>query len=157
MLNNEASQYFTGKICKRGHSGLRYKNGGACVECNKSRKEYQANYRKKRLTTPHHIATALFLSCRSRQRQKHPNAPFDLTKEWIKGKIEHGFCEVTGLPFCLDILLTSKRPFSPSIDKIDPKGSYTKDNCQVVCFIYNVAKGEFTHDDVMRLAKSLIQ
>lgn len=146
--------HYVGKPCKHGHQGYRYKNGGACCECNTDRKEYMASYNKLRLTQPKHIATSLFLACRNRQRKLNPNKPFTITKKWILNKIEKGYCEVTGIKFNLELTKTTKRPFAPSIDKKNPNGFYTKENCQVVCFIYNVAKGEFTHDDVLKLSNA---
>jgi hypothetical protein len=147
-------KHFIGQPCKRGHIH-RWKSNGSCAECHYDRSSYNKTYNKSRLTKPKSVATALFLSCRNRQKAKYPDAPFDLTKEWIEQKITSGICEVTGLPFNLSVLSTAKRPFAPSIDKKDPKGYYTKDNCQVVCFIYNVAKSEFTHDDVVTLANAV--
>lgn len=39
---------FTGKPCKKGHSGLRYKNGRACVTCQKeAAKKYDPEKRRK--------------------------------------------------------------------------------------------------------------
>ena len=150
-------KHFLGKPCKNGHKGYRFKSSkGVCCECRPDRSSYLKTYNKSRLTKPDSVATSLFLACRGRQRVKSPQAPFTITKQWIQNKIESGFCEVTGLPFCLDVLLTSKRPFAPSIDKKDPKGYYTKENCQVVCFIYNIAKGEFSHNDVVTMAETLV-
>lgn len=35
------------------------------------------------------------------------------------------------------------RPWAPSIDRIDPKRSYSPDNCRIVCAFVNVALNEF--------------
>lgn len=148
-------KHFLGKPCKHGHKSYRFKSTKACAECRYDRTAYQKEYNKSRLVKPNLIATRLIVGCRARQNKSNPNAPFDLTKDWLEQKINAGKCEVTGLPFNLGFTKTLKRPFAPSIDKKNPNGFYTQDNCQVVCFIYNVAKGEFTHDDVVTLANAV--
>lgn len=47
-------------------------------------------------------------------------------------------------------------PFAPSLDKINPALPYTKENTQVVVWIYNRAKGPNAHEDVLVLANSLV-
>ncbi len=65
----------------------------------------------------------------------------------------HGLCEVTNLPF----VPSEKKmgPFLPSVDRTDPKKGYTKDNCKMVIWMYNAAKGSNTHDYVMIMARAL--
>lgn len=77
----------------------------------------------------------------------------DLTYQWIQEKIELGKCQVTNIPF---ILTSGHHPFAPSLDRIDSSKGYTKDNIQVVVLIYNTAKRQFLHDDVMVMAQALI-
>lgn len=149
-------KHFLGKPCKQGHAGYRFKSSpGICCECKPIRNDYLTDYNKLRKTRPASLATSLFLACKHRQKRDNPDAPFDLTKEWILERIEAGVCQVTKLPFSLELTVTNKRPFAPSIDRIDPNKFYTKDNCQVVCFIYNVAKGEFSNSDVITLANAV--
>jgi hypothetical protein len=66
-------------------------------------------------------------------------------------------CEVTGLPFECRNEGKNKSPFSPSVDQRIPGQGYTPDNCQLVVHIYNIAKGACTHDDVVRMAKALLE
>jgi len=77
----------------------------------------------------------------------------DLTYQWIQTKIENGFCQITKIPF---VLTSSHHPFAPSLDRIDSNKGYTKDNIQVVILIYNTAKRQFHHDDVMKMAQALV-
>jgi hypothetical protein len=65
-----------------------------------------------------------------------------------------GTCQVTGIPFRIDANRT-RDPFYPSLDRIDSSVGYYKDNVQFVCTIYNIAKQEWTHEDVLILANSL--
>ena len=65
-------------------------------------------------------------------------------------------CEVTGMPFNPRFWAAGpKGPWSPSVDRIDPKKGYIKDNCQLVIWMYNAAKQEFSHDDVVLFASAL--
>jgi hypothetical protein len=87
---------------------------------------------------------------------------FDLTRAWILEKLEAGVCEITGIPFILEATEEDRKgkfthPFSPSVDRIDSLRGYTKDNCQVVVWIYNRAKGEDDHEDILKLAKALVE
>lgn len=86
----------------------------------------------------------------------------DLSYRWIRDKIDNGFCEVTGIPFNYDYhneneKLKFTNPWAPSIDRINSLGGYTKDNCQMVVWIYNRAKGEDKHEDVLKVAEALIE
>lgn len=66
----------------------------------------------------------------------------NLTKEWLQAKVDAGLCELSGLPLDME---TKRGPNSPSIDRIDPRGGYTKENCRVILWFLNHAlsnKGE---------------
>lgn len=65
-------------------------------------------------------------------------------------------CRQTGILFDFSTM-KGKRSFGPTIDRIDNSRGYTIDNIQIVCNIYNMAKNEFTHDDVMKFAIALIE
>ncbi len=47
-------------------------------------------------------------------------------------------------------------PSTASIDKINPLGGYTKDNCEIVCWWYNCAKQQFTTEQVYNLCKAVV-
>jgi len=90
---------------------------------------------------------------RVKQRAKAQSLDFNLDLEWFKERIERGVCEATGLPF-----VDSDKPMAPfthSVDRTDPGKGYTKDNCKMVIWIYNAAKGSNSHEDVMIMARSL--
>lgn len=81
----------------------------------------------------------------------------DLTIEWIEEKVARDECERTGIPFSDNLDLTaSKDPFAPSLDRIDPAKGYTKDNVQVVCTIYNLAKSDWGDGPVIKMATALL-
>lgn len=82
---------------------------------------------------------------------------FDLDVEWLVEKLKLGRCEVTGIEFSfLDKGDGQKtHPWRPSLDRVDSQGCYTKNNVQVVVWMYNQAKNEWTKDQLMTLAKAL--
>ena len=83
----------------------------------------------------------------------------DFNSVWIYEKIKHGYCEVTGIKFDLDTEVRSsvhaKNPWVPSIDRIDSSKPYLKNNVQIVVFMYNVCKSEFTHKDVIEFCNAV--
>lgn len=138
-----------------------YKSGGlTCKSCrSKIDKEAWAARRgawKSRYSSPEGRTTNLLNNGRQRAKQKFLD--FDLDFAWLLEKIKKGICEVTGIPFDLQETTGSgkNRAFTPSLDRINPNKGYTKDNVQVVCWIYNAAKGVNSHADVLKMASSLV-
>lgn len=80
--------------------------------------------------------------------------PPDFSSVWIEEKIKLGFCEATGIQFDLtsqtNDTVHAKNPWVPSIDRIDSTKPYVKDNVQIVVYMYNVCKAEFTHKEVVK-------
>lgn len=56
-----------------------------------------------------------------------------------------GACSLTGLRFAETIVGTgrAKRAFAPSLDRIDPEGAYSLDNCRLVLAAVNFALNRF--------------
>ena len=99
----------------------------------------------------------LFAVCKS--KAKTGNREFSITIEWIRERLKIGICQMTGLRFDL-ISLGSRRMannFAPSIDRINNDKGYTQNNCQMVVWIYNKAKGTGSHQDVVKFAKALVR
>jgi len=85
-------------------------------------------------------------------RAKRKDLPFDLDKEWYN--IEYGKgCSVTGITFDP---VGSKTAFVGHVDRTIPKLGYIKSNCKIVCACYNLAKKDWSDDDVMKMAKALV-
>ncbi len=77
---------------------------------------------------------------------RHRGIPFDLTLEEFEriAARANGECELTALPWCFDDRPGSfKRPFIPSIDRIDSKKGYTFSNVRLVCAAVNLARHQW--------------
>lgn len=94
-------------------------------------------------------ATQYLQALRSRAEKK--GIDFDLTPEWIESKMAYEFCEATGVRF----RGKGNDPFGRTIDRKDSSKGYTKDNCWVACWMYNTAKMDNTHEDVMEMVASM--
>lgn len=68
-----------------------------------------------------------------------------------------GRCEISGIPFELDGQKGRRRPFAPSLDRIDSSLGYAGDNCRLVCALANVAMNEWGLQPVIRFAFALTQ
>jgi hypothetical protein len=109
-------------------------------------------------STPRGRAVRLAIS--ARMNAKKAGIAHDLDADWVEARIRAG-CAKTGVAFEL------KHPggtgfsrchhLSPSLDRIDPTKGYTKDNVQVVTWIYNRAKHQQTDADVLEFAKALVR
>lgn len=86
-----------------------------------------------------------------RARAQKKGIDFDLTPDWIESKMAYEFCEATGVRF----RGKGNEPFGRTIDRKDSSKGYTKANCWVACWIYNRAKMDNTHEDVMEMVASM--
>lgn len=98
------------------------------------------------------------LLSQSKHRAKLKGVEHNITAEWLQPKLERGVCEITGLPFDFSFGLgKGKLPWAPTLDRIIPELGYTKENTQVVVWMYNAAKHTYTHQEVMMLVNALLE
>lgn len=137
------------------HKNRRAQNNKALVRKHAGRTTIGAMARN-----PVLAAKASNMSVAAKKRAEFLKIPFDLTGKWVLEKLLAGRCEATGIPFDLydgdRDNSGHRRMFGPSLDQIKPRGGYTKDNVQVVCWCYNAAKSTGTDADVLRMAECLI-
>jgi hypothetical protein len=118
-------------------------------------KKRDNSYRKAYAST--FSGTVTNLLCGAKDRAKIRKLQINLDRKWVEERLAPLKCEVTGI----DLVLTrqsgySHSPFRPSIDRIDNTKGYTKDNCRIVCVIYNKAKSDYNDEDVIKMAKGLL-
>jgi hypothetical protein len=116
-------------------------------------REIQKAAREKYKATPSGKCANLVAAARSRARNN--GLSFDLTKEWCEYGLGQG-CALTGLHFKF-VTNEGRSMFSPSIDKINPTGGYTQDNCRLILWGLNAFKGTGTDSDMLSIAKALVK
>ncbi len=80
---------------------------------------------------------------------------FSLTEDDVRQLLERGRyrCAVTGMRFSLE-KINGRRPFMPSIDRIDSNLGYVSGNCRIVCVITNFAMNVWGHEALYRLIRT---
>jgi hypothetical protein len=67
-----------------------------------------------------------------------------------------GLCEVSGIAFVVDEKPNGRRrPFFPSLDRIDNSDGYTFRNTRLVCSIVNIAMNEWGEEPLRKLAAAM--
>lgn len=102
----------------------------------------------------------LRLLAQARGRAKVIGVPFKLSEEdfieMYKAANQH--CAVSGLPFDVaQVDGVNRRPYAPSIDRIDGMLGYTKDNCRIVCCAVNLAMNDFGETVLWDIATSMVE
>jgi len=141
--------------CKKCHGNLQDK---VCPFCGIVHTGYKTNRKSNVCVTcyPKYRQAYNLLQAASYRAKKNGLA-FDLTIEWLMDRMDT--CNKTGITFTLldnGSNYATRRATTPSIDKIDPYKGYTQDNCQVVCWWYNITKQQYTDEEVLSLCKTLV-
>lgn len=119
-------------------------------------KLHERTYSKKYTSTLNGRVTYLLKGAKARSKRK--NLPFDMDRQWLVEHLVNLKCEATGLPLSLEKdSRYYQSPYVASLDRIDPKKGYTKDNCQIVSVIYNKAKGDSPAANVLLMAQCLLE
>ena len=88
------------------------------------------------------------------KRAKMKGLPFDLTIHDIKKKLNlAGYkCPVLGVDFRISEVGSKNNDLAPSIDRINPKKGYVRDNIIVVSMKANRIKSDATFDEIRKVA-----
>lgn len=144
------------KICLRAYAvGQFYvwENGrpaSYCKTCWNKRSSSKGRDRSDYRSSPRGKAQDMIATARRRATER--KITFTITIDWLEEKLLSGKCEITGLHFYFG---RGRTALSPSLDQTIPGDGYTAGNTKVVCWVYNRAKGDGTHADVLLLARSL--
>jgi hypothetical protein len=104
-------------------------------------------------------ARTLVAAAKTRNRIRAPNAPTDYSIDdliWA-WNLCGGCCQVSGLPFSLEVVGNgqAKRPFAPSLDRIDRHQPYTKGNVRLVVAIANFAMNAWGEQPLFQLSTAV--
>ena len=133
----------------------RNRNKGRVEEIRRARSLLYRNGGKERrqeiLRKPH--AKAVKMLGIAKHSAKKRGIEFDIRVEDIEQALRDGVCQVTGIAFDFGPC----GPWRPSIDRIDPRKGYTRNNIQIVVWIYNTAKQQYCHEDVVKLSLAVLR
>lgn len=120
----------------------------------------RAGLRKIKLTECRQWVRTLYLAAKKNANQR--GIPFDLSMEDVEGLVAAGGgkCVVTGIALSNDRgeLPQGKRmrrPWAPSLDRIDSCVGYTTANCRVVCCAANYAMSQWGEEVLVEMAKAI--
>jgi hypothetical protein len=82
---------------------------------------------------------------------------FDLDLEWFETRISAGVCEMSGIPFDFSKPhhLGGRTPNTPSVDRKNPKGPYTKENCRLIVWWLNRAMMDLGEDYALKVFRGI--
>ena len=68
-------------------------------------------------------------------------------------------CILSGIQFRPEAFSDTfvKRPFAPSLDRIDPRKGYTRDNVRLLCTAVNFARGQWGDDVLVEIAHGIVE
>lgn len=163
--NQNLIYYYTGKKCKNGHDSERFVKGGMCKQC---KKEYGKKYRgdplnsqkistyfknrhkkiysteKRRIDYSNNLEANMLYRAKKRARNK--NIEFDLTIDDI---FIPDLCPILGVPIVK--VITGKKEYSPSLDRIDRKRGYVKNNIMIISNRANRLKSDATLEELEKI------
>lgn len=94
------------------------------------------------------------VTARARQRGCDALSFSEFEELWLAAK---GRCELTGIRFSAKRVEGSlKRPWMPSVDRIDSTRGYEKGNCRLVCVAVNIALNDFGFAVLCKVAGALV-
>lgn len=87
------------------------------------------------------------------------NYIFDITIEdmWAQYIKQDKKCNLSGLAIRFYKQTKLRNKITASLDRIDPKKGYTKDNIQIIHKRINIMKNDFTNEEFIRLCKIISQ
>ena len=82
----------------------------------------------------------------------------NISVDWVEQKLKNGVCELTGLPFDFTPAQhTQLNKYAPSLDRINSKKGYTKDNVRVVLWAVNAALGQYDDEEMLPILEAMVE
>jgi len=100
------------------------------------------------------IAAMLWTNAKSKAPSR--GKKFDLKLNDVRRLMNGGVCPNTGIPFDLR-KNNAALPFRASLDRVDNSIGYVRGNIQVTSKIWNTAKWTWEVEDVIRMAKGIME
>jgi hypothetical protein len=125
----------------------------------KIREKNSKIYRRKYYgDSPKQILTYRLQACRKRAKERKLVYNLDIVFLLELYAVQKSKCAVTGIDFDFTFdKKFSKRPFSPSVDRINSKFGYTKDNVRLVCSSVNTALSEYGDEIFDKICQAYIR
>jgi uncharacterized CHY-type Zn-finger protein len=137
-------------------------SAGVCLYCDRPARDGAvkcAFHLKERIryraTLPARISAML---AGAKKRASRDKVLFTLTEDWVKSRL-HGKCELTSIPFDLEIggRRGKFNPYSPSIDRKIPGADYTPQNCRMILTALNIGINYWGEEIYRNIAKSYLR
>lgn len=80
--------------------------------------------------------------------------PISHSELMVMFREQDGCCALTG--FEMTWQRGGLKPNSMTMDKIDPKGGYTKDNIRLICHAVNMFRGRMTDAEMLNMARAIV-
>lgn len=90
----------------------------------------------------------------SKKSAKKKGLEFDLTVDWFRERLDRGTCEMSGLAFDMK---AKRGAMSPSVDRRDPSGPYTRANCRMILWYLNRAMSDLGEAFALRVFGEVIK
>lgn len=112
--------------------------------------DYWSNYNKTVVGRAKKLVKAASLRARKKKLL------FNLQWQDVEQILKQGKCQLTGLPFCFEQTVEFKsHPFAPSLDRINSKEGYLKDNTRVILHSLNAALNEYGQDHLIKIVEAM--
>jgi hypothetical protein len=110
------------------------------------------------------VNLSMFLTAKFKTLKARPHArtgrlkavSIDLDHVLALARATEWRCAVTGLPFTLETI-NGRKPYAPSIDRIDNSLDYTPGNVRIVCVAANLAMNVWGEEVLLRMTRGLLR
>lgn len=92
--------------------------------------------------------------CKNRAIKK--NIAYEIDENFIENLLikQHGRCNISNIEFIFE---KTNKYYTPSIDRIDSKKGYTKDNVQIILRVINIMKTDLNQKEFINICTSIVE